>query len=469
MIELSRYSGETLAVLGLARSGMAAAQALTAGGARVLAWDDSEDARRAALARGVALDDLVAADWGSISALVLSPGIPLTHPEPHPVVSAARVAGRPILGDIELFAVALGDMPRSLVIAVTGTNGKSTTAALIGHILHRCGRKAVVAGNIGKPVLALDPLAEGGCYVLELSSYQIDLTHSLVPDIAVLLNIAPDHLDRHGGMKGYIAAKRRLFEGQDADHTAVVGIDDDHAARLREQLASRRRQRVVPISTGVPVAGGVWVRDGVIFDQMSGEAVPVGDVSVYENLPGRHSWQNAAAAYATVRALGLERGEIIDAMADFPGLAHRLETVATIGGVRFINDSKATNADAVARALDCYDNIHWIVGGRPKADGIESLRPYFRKIRRAYIIGEACLAFSAVFGDEVTHECPGTLEAAVARAAADAGQSGEAGTVVLLSPACASFDQFSDFEARGDSFRSLACDLAGSGSRGVGT
>ncbi|MFQ5535136.1 MAG: UDP-N-acetylmuramoyl-L-alanine--D-glutamate ligase [Sphingomonadales bacterium] len=457
MIDLGHYSGKTMAVFGLARSGLAAARALLAGGARVLAWDESETARERAGDKGVPLTDLHKIDWKSVDALVLSPGIPLHYPEPHPLVRAARRAGRPVIGDVELFAAALkdgpGPGPMSGLVAVTGTNGKSTTTALIGHVLQACGRKSIVAGNIGHPVLALDPVTKDDIHVLELSSYQIDLTCDLAPDVGVLLNITPDHLDRHGDMNGYVAAKKRLFDGQGPGQMAVVGIDDDHAAAVRHQLLTEGRDLVIPISAKGFVNGGVWVADGILYDGISGAPVPVGDVSAARGLPGRHNWQNAAAAYAVARVMGLQSREIVTALESFPGLAHRLETLAEVAGVRFVNDSKATNADAAARALDAFDSVYWIVGGKPKVGGIESLRGKFNKVRRAYLIGEASDGFAAAMGKDLAHVCCGTLERAVGLAAADARRERGAHNVVLLSPACASFDQFADFEVRGDAFR----------------
>lgn len=463
MIGLGHYKDQTMAVFGLARSGLASAHALAAAGAQVVAWDDSPDARDAAGAEGVSLSDIYAADWPSIGGLVLSPGIPLHYPKPHALVGAARAAGCPVIGDVELFAKALEDMPGCSVVAVTGTNGKSTTAALIGHLLLSCGRSCVVAGNIGRPVLALDALDDGGIYVLEMSSYQIDLTHSLAPDIAVLLNIAPDHLDRHGGMTGYIAAKRRLFEGQDITHTAIVGIDDDDAAAICRDLSAAGKQNVMAISAGGAAEDGVWVADGMLYEGFSGAVVPVGDISALQAIPGRHNCQNIAAAYAVARVLGLEAREIFDALKTFSGLAHRLETVAQIDGVRFVNDSKATNAAAAARALETFENIHWIVGGRPKAGGIEGLGPMFEQVRRAYLIGEASEAFAATLGANLDHVRCGTLDEAVRQASADAFRDQSKDAVVLLSPACASFDQFDDFEARGDAFRALSQVLAATG------
>jgi UDP-N-acetylmuramoylalanine--D-glutamate ligase len=456
MIGLPAMAGSTVAVLGLARSGRAAAHALVASGAAVLAWDDAATAREAARDAGIPIVDLSTIDWRRPRALILSPGIPHSFPQPHAIVALAQAAGCAVIGDIELLVRARRDAG---YVGITGTNGKSTTTALVGHILAGAGRAVAVGGNLGTPVLTLDALGTGGVYVLEMSSYQLELTPSAIFDVAVLLNISPDHLDRHGGMAGYVAAKRRIFEHQTAAHVAVVGVDDDTTRAIADELAAAGRQIVRPISGERAVKGGVYVLDGALVDDSEGARAPVMDLSRVATLPGRHNHQNAAAAYATARALGLGAAEIAPRIASFPGLAHRQERVDEIDGVSFVNDSKATNADAAARALGCYGAIYWIAGGVPKEGGIAPLAGFFARIRHAYLIGEAAPAFARTLGDGVPHTVVGDLESAVEAAFADARAAREPGAVVLLSPACASFDQYPNFEARGDHFRRVVAAL----------
>ena len=454
MIEVFPFAGLPVAVFGLGRSGLSAARALMAAGAEVRAWDD--DARRRAIAAeaGVPLVDSMAADWRDLTTLVLSPGVPLTHPAPHPVVARAREAGCEVIGDIEL----LGRTMRGVrYIGVTGTNGKSTTTALIGHILALAGQDVAVGGNLGTPALDLDPLSADGAYVLEMSSYQIDLTVSITFDVAVLLNVTPDHLDRHGDFEHYLEVKRRIFHRQTTPRTAVVGVDDEAARAVHAALAVKAEQRVIAVSAERPVAGGVYVVDGMLFDATEGAATPLLDLAAVSTLPGAHNWQNAAAAFAVARASGVAAPVAAACLRSFPGLAHRLEQVAVIDGVRYVNDSKATNAAAAAKALAAHERVLWIAGGRAKAGGIEALAPLFGRIDHAFLIGEAAEGFAATLGDAVPHTLCGDLETAVGRAAGLAGP----GAVVLLSPACASFDQFADFEARGDAFRDLVEDLPG--------
>jgi UDP-N-acetylmuramoylalanine--D-glutamate ligase len=455
MIAVDAFRGETVAVMGLARSGLAAADALLAGGARVLAWDDAPGRRDTAQRRGIPLADLAETPFAPIKALILSPGIPHTYPKPNIVAAAARAAGTPIIGDIELLARAV---PEARFVGVTGTNGKSTTTALIAHILASAGRQVAVGGNLGTAALTLARLGTDGIYVLELSSYQLELIDRAAFDVAVWINLTPDHLDRHGDMAGYIAAKRRIFKNARGTPSAIVGIDDSPSREMADVLDRENAWRVTRISVISESMGGVFVKHGRIIDETGRSAENVIDLNEVPLLPGRHNWQNAAAAYATARALGLARADIAAGIASFPGLAHRQETVATRGGVRFINDSKATNADAAATALACYDHIYWIAGGVPKAGGIASLGPYFPRIRRAFLIGDAARDFAATLDGRVPHEISATLDRAVAAAFA-AAQAAGGGAVVLLSPACASFDQFSDFEARGEAFRALVTAL----------
>jgi UDP-N-acetylmuramoylalanine--D-glutamate ligase len=457
MIAVSTFAGRRVAVLGLGRSGLAAARALAAGGAEVLAWDDDAKARQT-LAGEMRVSDLAHVDWRTVPALVLSPGIPHSFPEPHPIVARARAGGADIIGDIELLARA---RRAARYIGITGTNGKSTTTALIGHILRLAGMGVEVGGNLGTAALSLGPLGADGIYVLELSSFQLELIDSLTCDIAVLLNITPDHLDRHGGMAGYVAAKKRIFARQEMHCAAVVGIDDPISRSISEELADASGPTVIPISAKGAAPGGVGVDRGWLVDCTSGAPVRVLDLREAERLPGTHNWQNAAAAYAVARRAGVGTAVATAAIRSFPGLAHRQELVATIEGVRYINDSKATNADAAEKALACYPAIYWIAGGLPKAGGIASLAPYFGRLRRAFLIGRATEEFAATLDGEVPFSRCGDLATALAAAAEHARRERVPSAVVLLSPACASYDQFANFEARGDMFRRLVGDLPG--------
>jgi len=451
-IRIPAMSGQTVAVLGLARSGLSAALALRASGAEVWAWDDSAAKRAEAEAAGLPLVDLAACDWSKPAALVLSPGIPHKFPTPHPVAALAQASRCPLIGDIELMARAgLG----ARFIGITGTNGKSTTTALVGHILKSAGLRTEVGGNLGTPALDLAPLGEDGIYVLELSSYQLELVASLRFTVAVLLNITPDHLDRHGGMEGYVAAKGLIFRRAGSQSTAVIGVDDAYCRTLRGQLAAEGHRRVVPISATRATAGGVYAADGWLVDDRTGQAERVFDLGRAAALPGPHNWQNAAAAFAACAAVGLPAPRIGAGLQSFPGLAHRQELIADIGGVRYINDSKATNADAAAKALACYQPIYWILGGRAKDTGLDGLESYYPRIAHAFLIGEATERFAATLDGRVACSKCGTLAAAVSSAHRLAQAERRAGAVVLLSPACASFDQFADFEERGAVFRKL--------------
>ncbi|CAN7302499.1 UDP-N-acetylmuramoyl-L-alanine--D-glutamate ligase [Phenylobacterium sp. LjRoot225] len=463
MIPVRGFEGRTVAVFGLARTGLAAARALQAGGAQVALWDEKPAARKAAEAAGFAVTDLTKADWSQFAALMLSPGVPLTHPAPHWTVERARAAGVEILGDVELFARAVNAAPehkRPKIVAITGTNGKSTTTALIGHICAQAGRDTRIGGNIGVGVLGLEDMHGGAVYVLELSSYQLDLTSSLKPDVSIILNVSPDHLDRHGGMEGYVAAKRRILANQGKGDTAVIGVDDPWGARICTEITAANRRTIVPISASKAMGRGVYALDGLLYDATGERAVEVADLKRARSLPGRHNWQNAAAAYAAAKGIGIAVDEAAEHLMSFPGLAHRMETVATLGKVRFVNDSKATNTDAARQAMSSYPKFHWIAGGQPKTGGIDALQDLFPRIEKAYLIGEAAQAFAQVLkGKAEATEC-GTMDAAVEQAYADAQGSGQ-DAIVLLSPACASFDQFADFEARGEAFRAAVQRLAG--------
>jgi UDP-N-acetylmuramoylalanine--D-glutamate ligase len=467
MIPVAGFSGKTVAVFGLGRSGLTAAHALKAGGARAVLWDEKPDAVARARAEGFEVMDLASGDWSDLAALVLSPGVPLTHPQPHWTVKKAHAAGVEILGDIELFARTVNAAPahkRPKVAAITGSNGKSTTTALLGHVLARAGQDARVGGNIGVGVLGLQDMHGGAVYVLELSSYQLDLTSSLKPDAAVLLNISPDHLDRHGGMEGYVAAKRRVLLNQGKGDTAVIGVDDPWCQQICTEITAANRRTIRMISAQKSLGRGVYALQGMLYDATGERVEEVCDLTRARSLPGRHNWQNAAAAYAAARALGVPAVEAAQGLMSFPGLAHRMETVGQIGKVRFINDSKATNADAARQALSSYPKVYWICGGQPKAGGIDSLTDLFGRVAKAYLVGEASEAFARTLaGKAPAVEC-GTVEAATARACADAAASG-ADAIVLLSPACASFDQFNDFEERGEAFRAAVNDLAAAPAR----
>ena len=461
MIPVRGFEGKRVAVFGLGRTGLTAARALIAGGAEVALWDEKPEARAAAEAEGLTVVNLETADWSQFAALLLSPGVPLTHPRPHWTVDKAKAAGVEVLGDVELFARTVNAAPphkRPKVIAITGTNGKSTTTALIGHILNAAGKDARVGGNIGLGVLSLEDMHGGAVYVLELSSYQLDLTSSLKADVAILLNISPDHIDRHGDMDGYVAAKRRVLLNQGKGDTAVIGVDDPWCQRICTEITAANRRTICPISAGRAIGRGVYALQGVLYDG-SGERVgEVCDLLRARALPGRHNWQNAAAAYAAVRAVGVTTQDAADGLMSFPGLAHRMELVGHFDDVRFINDSKATNADASRAAMSSYPRFFWIAGGVPKAGGIEPLVDLFPRVQKAYLIGEAAEAFAKTLDGKASYAMGGDLATATAQAFADARAhalaSGEE-TVVLLSPACASFDQFPDFEKRGDAFRQI--------------
>ncbi len=458
MIDLFYFSGLPVAVLGLGRSGLAAARALKQAGAEVWAWDDNEDRRTAAAKEGIPLVDLMGCNWQELTSLVISPGIPHLHPEPHPVAALARQHNCEIIGDIELLGRA---MRNASYIGVTGTNGKSTTTALIGHVLESAGREAQVGGNLGPPALLLEPLDQGGFYVLEMSSFQLELTLSITFDVAVLLNVSRDHLERHGGLDGYIAAKRLIFHRQTAPRTAVVGIDDEICQRVCRELSDAGEQIVVPISGLGRAAGGVFARDGVLYDDTDGREDPVIDLRELPSLPGSHNWQNAAAAFAASKAAGVEPPVIAACLRSYPGLPHRQELLALVDGVAYVNDSKATNADAAAKALACYDPIYWIAGGRAKAGDLSTLEKLFPRIAHAFLIGEAEADFARALEGRVPATCCDDLATALGAARRQALADGHPGAVVLLSPAAASFDQYADFEARGEAFRGLVAALPG--------
>jgi len=465
MIRATTFAGKRVAVFGLGGSGQVTVASLLAGGADVAAWDDGERSRETASEAGVPLVDLRSADWSTYATLVLAPGVPLTHPEPHWTVVAAQAAGVEVIGDIEIFcrerrAHAAG----SPFIAITGTNGKSTTTALVAHILRSLGRDVQMGGNIGVPVLSLEDPAPDRFHVIEMSSFQIDLTPSLSPSIGLLLNLSPDHLDRHGpaedaaaAMSNYAAIKERLVMGAEV---ALVGVDDEHSAAILQRRAAIGP--VAPLSVKRPIRPGYCLHDGwLICSDATGLAVKLATTFGISTLRGVHNAQNALAAIAAVREIDNLRGKPSDvdwqaALATYPGLPHRMEEVGRAGKVIFINDSKATNADSTEKALAAWErDIYWILGGKPKEGGIRSLESYFPRIAKAYLIGYASDDFAATLDGKVPYERCGTLDVALARAASDASQAAGPEPVVLLSPACASYDQFRSFEHRGDTFREL--------------
>ncbi len=418
MITSPAFAGKSYAVLGLARSGMATLEALAASGAELMAWDAREEARAAAAGKARIADPLTTSLYG-FSGVVVSPGVPLNR---HPIAGRAREAKVPVIGDIELFAPAQPTLPPHKVVAITGTNGKSTTTALVHHIVRMAGIPTTMAGNIGLPILAQEPLPDGGVYVLELSSYQIDLTQSLDPDVSVLLNVTPDHLDRYDGVEDYAASKARLFAMQSPDHVAVIAAEDDYTRAIAAQVRGKR----------------VLVSSADVKDQ-----------SRWPSLQGPHNAQNVAAAVAVARALGIPDTVTARALATYPGLPHRMERIAEKNGVLFVNDSKATNPTSAAPALAAFPAVHWILGGLPKSDDLDACAPYLDHVKAAYTIGEAGPKFARLLSDKLpVKECEMLVEA-VGCAARDA----KPGEVVLLSPACASFDQFKDYEARGEAFR----------------
>ena len=457
MIPVQGYAGRKVAVLGLGRSGLATAAALVAGGAEPLLWDDSPEARAKAEAAGHQITDLTRdGAWDGIAALIVSPGIPHLYPAPNKAIARALALGVPVDNDIGLFfrswaTAAWDEMDQPpKVIAVTGSNGKSTTTALIHHILQVADRPTQMAGNIGRGVLDLDPAEDGEVVVLELSSYQTDLARALTPDVAVFTNLSPDHLDRHAGMGGYFAAKRRLFAEGGPDR-AVIGVDEVEGRFMADQMSEGPGDdRVIRVSSGTKLEGPGWsvfARKGFLSEWRKGRQVASIDLRGVSGLPGAHNHQNACAAYAATRALGIAPRVIEAAFHSFAGLPHRSQLVGERGGVRFINDSKATNVDSAAKALQAFPKIRWIAGGLGKDGGISALVPHLGSVVKAYLIGHSARDFALQIGS-TPHEICETMERAVARAAAEA----HAGEVVLLAPAAASFDQYPDFEKRGEDF-----------------
>nr|CAD6617068.1 UDP-N-acetylmuramoyl-L-alanine--D-glutamate ligase [Rhizobium sp. TCK] len=457
MIPVTTFAGKKVALFGLGGSGLATAQALQAGGADVTAWDDNPDSVAKAASAGMHTEDLRSIDWSQMAAFILSPGVPLTHPKPHWSVDLARATGVEIIGDIELFVrERRAFAPDCPFIAITGTNGKSTTTALVAHILRSSGRDTQLGGNIGTAVLTLDPPKAERYYVVECSSYQIDLAPTLDPTAGILLNLTPDHLDRHGTMQHYADVKERLVAGSDI---AIIGIDDSFSTLIADRV-ERAGVKVRRISRRNVVADGIHAEGSRLFRAEGGASSLFVDLEGIATLRGGHNAQNAAAAIAACLAVGVDADEIREGLRSFPGLKHRMQPVARRRNVLFVNDSKATNAEAAAPALSSYDRIYWIAGGLPKEGGIASLAPLFPHIVKAFLIGEAAPAFAATLGQAVPYEISGTLERALAHAAAEAEAEGNP-AAVMLSPACASFDQYRNFEVRGDAFVSHVAELDG--------
>jgi UDP-N-acetylmuramoylalanine--D-glutamate ligase len=461
MIPVQTFAGRRVAVFGLGGSGLVSCRALAAGGTEVIACDDSAERMAAAAAAGFVTADLKQVDWSQLAALVLAPGVPLTHPVPHWSVALALAAGVEVIGDIELFCRERRRLaPQAPFVAITGTNGKSTTTALIAHLLRSAGHDVQLGGNIGTAILSLEPPAQSRTHVIEVSSYQIDLAPTLDPSVGILINLSEDHLDRHGTMLNYAAVKERLVAGVGQGGTAIIGVDDEWCRASAERV-ERAGKRVVRVSVINSLSDGMFIRADEIMRASSGHAVALASLKGIGSLRGIHNAQNAACASAAALAHGLTPEAIQAGLRSFPGLAHRMEAIGRKGKVLFVNDSKATNADSAARALACFSDIFWIAGGKPKTGGIESLSEFFPRIRRAYLIGEAASEFAATLEGRVPFVLAGTLDRAVELAAEDAEASSDTAPVVLLSPACASFDQFKNFEVRGDHFRALVKALPG--------
>jgi UDP-N-acetylmuramoylalanine--D-glutamate ligase len=461
MIPVTTFAGKKVAVFGLGGSGLASASALLAGGADVIGWDDSADTVARATSAGIPTSDLRTIDWSRMSALVLAPGVPLTHPVPHWSVGLARSAAVEVIGDIELFCrERRANAPDAPFVAITGTNGKSTTTALTAHLLQSGGHDVQIGGNIGTAILSLEPPRAGRVHVIECSSYQIDLAPSLDPAVGILLNVTEDHLDRHGTLSQYAAIKERLVAGVQDAGSAIVGVDDNWCAAAADRI-EQAGKRLVRVSVRRPLPDGLYVEAEQIMLAAGGTARAIARIGGIGSLRGVHNAQHAACAAGAALALGLSAQATQQGLISFPGLAHRMEQVGHKGRVLFVNDSKATNADSTAQALACFSDMFWIAGGKPKTGGLASLTGFFPRIRKAYLIGEAAAGFAAELEGRVPHVVAGTLDRAIELAARDAEASDVKEPVVLLSPACASFDQYRNFEVRGDRFRELVRALPG--------
>ena len=449
MIPVTTFENQTVALFGLGGSGLATARALKAGGANVVCFDDNEDRVASARSEGLTTQNLRELDWSKVHSLVLAPGVPLTHPVPHWTVDLARQAGAEVIGDVELFCRERRKLcPEAPLIAITGTNGKSTTTALVTHLLREMGLDVHMGGNIGTPVLELELPQPGRYYVVECSSYQIDLAPTLDPTVGIHMNLSPDHLDRHGTLEHYAAIKERLVAGA---KVAIVGVDDRLSSAIADRLELARKP-ICRIAGERELTDGIYAAHGYLTEAHDGSQSRVAQLGGIDSLRGDHNGQNAAAAFAALRALELPADTIATAMKTFPGLHHRMEIVVRKGRTLFVNDSKATNADATARALSSFDRIYWIAGGRAKSGGISSLDEYFPRIAKTFLIGEAAADFGKTLEGRVPFKISGTLPQAVEDAAAEAAEDGAEEIAILLSPACASFDQYANFELRGAAF-----------------
>lgn len=449
MANLQDFKGKNIAVFGLGKAGKGAVAALHSAGAVIYAWDDDEQSRSYISDKsGINIALPKTYPWDKIEFLVLSPGIPFLH-NPHPVVNLAQKAGCKIICDIELLYLSSSD---STYVGITGTNGKSTTTSLVQHIAEHANLNSAMGGNIGVAASSLPSLGKNGVYVLETSSYQLDLLDKTKFNIAVLMNITPDHIDRHGDMDGYIKAKKNIFRNQGKGDVAVIAIDDEYTSKLFDEL-SDTDTKTIPVSGYKSAKNGVWIKDGILFDEIDGKTQKI-KLGKLKTLPGKHNQQNISAAYAAARMLGIEGNIIAEAIKTFAGLDHRLQHVAEINGITFINDSKATNANATSHALASFNNIYWIAGGLEKEGGILSLEKYFPKITHAFFIGKAQENFAKTANGKFNYSECGNLENALKKAFSMAGTDNNK-PVILLSPACASFDQFADFEQRGDVFCNL--------------
>jgi len=458
VIAADTSKGKKIALFGLGGSGLATARSLQAGGADLVCFDDNPASVQKAIDQGLTTADLRSVDFSTLDALLLSPGVPLTHPKPHWTVELANEANVSIIGDVELFArERRAKAPDCPFIAITGTNGKSTTTALIAHVFRNAGKDVQLGGNIGTAIMSLDEPSSDKVYVVECSSYQIDLAPSLNPQVGILLNLAPDHLDRHGNMINYANIKKRLVSASDA---AVIGVDDVFSLEIAADL-ERDHKDLIRISGSNSLSDGIYPQGSQLMEAKAGSSHMLFDLSDAPALRGEHNGQNAAAAWAACTRTGLSAKEIKAGFRTFPGLAHRMEQIGQVGKVLLVNDSKGTNADAAAKALSSFERVYWIAGGLPKEGGIEPLASYFPKIAKAYLIGEAAPEFAATLGASVPFEISGTLDKAITRAFEDAKSDEHDEPVILLSPACASFDQFQNFEVRGDAFRGLAEKLDG--------
>ena len=459
MIIVNSFKNKKVALFGLGGSGVATAKSLLAGGADVLAWDDKMETVERTRAENIPVSDLHNIDWSKISALVLAPGVPLTNPEPHWTVKLAKAAGVEIIGDIELFIrernaylehnkLSEEDMP---FIAITGTNGKSTTTALINHLLNESGKLSEMGGNIGTAILSLEPFEKNRFYVIECSSFQIDLTPSINPTAGILLNISPDHIDRHGTFAHYCAIKKRLVNGA---KTALVAVDDESSTKIYEELL-HDHHNVLPVSKDKVLKSGYYAVKDELFSVENGKAEARLSLSGISSLRGSHNAQNALMALATLDILKIKPVELQRIFASYVGLPHRMQQVRKIGNALYVDDSKATNAEASAPALATFDHIYWIIGGLAKEGGITALKDYFPKIRKAYLIGDAAEDFARTINGAFPISMSGTLEKAVQEAHQDAGKDKAEEVAVLLSPACASYDQFKNYGARGDAFKAF--------------